>query len=227
MKWVKRILLGLLAIALLGTGIVYGWGSMIVSREYAAEPRNIILSSRPEIIARGERLAQVFGCFFGCHGEDMEGEVFFEGWAVGRIISPNLTRAVDELSHTELEAIIRQGVRPDGKSVLGMPSASFATMSDRDLSAILSFIDSYPKQELDLGRSKYGLLPRYLLISGELEPEAAIEKGKPLQSDSLDDPMHLPQVCDHYRSPRGHGARRRDPRPRGRANSPRSAHPQD
>ena len=191
MKWVKRFLFGLLAIVLLGTGIVYAWSSIIVSREYAAEPRNILLSSRPEIVARGKRLAQVFGCFFGCHGEDMEGEVFFEGWAVGRIISPNLTRAVDEFSRTELEAIIRQGILPDGKSVFGMPSASFATMSDRDLSAILSFIDGYPKQELDLGRSKYGLLPRYMLIRGELEPEAAIAKGKPLQSDSLNDPMIL------------------------------------
>ncbi len=191
MKWIKRILLTLVLVLLLATGVIYAWSSMIIKREYTAETRNILPSSRPEVIARGKRLAQVFGCFYGCHGEDMEGEVFFEGWAVGRIISPNLTRAVDELSWSELEAIIRQGVRPDGKSVFGMPSASFATMSDRDLSAILSFIDSYPKQEMDLGRSKYGLLPRYLLISGELKPEAAIEKGEPLQSDALEDPKIL------------------------------------
>ncbi len=191
MKGFKRILLALVLILLLSTGVIYAWSSIIINREYTAEPRNILPSSRPEIISRGKRLAQLFGCFYGCHGEDMEGEVFFEGWAVGQIIAPNLTVAIDEFSRPELEAIIRQGVRPNGKSVMGMPSARFATMTDRDLSAILAFIDSYPKQELDLGRSSYGILPRFFLIIGEFEPEAAIEKGEPVQADVLQDPVKL------------------------------------
>jgi cytochrome c553 len=189
MKWIKRILLSLLTLLLLSVAVIYAWSSVIINRGYSVEPRNVLLSSRPEILARGERLAQVFGCHYGCHGEDMEGEVFFEGWAVGKIISPNLTRAMEEYSRPELEAIIRQGVRPDGKSVLGMPSSSFATMTDPDLSAILSFIDNYPPQDLDLGRSSYGLLPRLFLILGEYEPEAAIEKLRPLSSDALQDPL--------------------------------------
>lgn len=41
-----------------------------------------------------------------------------------------------------------------------MPSSSFAAMTDRDLSAILSFIANYPKQDRDLGHSRYGLMTR-------------------------------------------------------------------
>ena len=191
MKWVKRILLSLAALVVLVLGVIYAWSGMIINREYAAESRSILLSSRPDVIARGERLAQVFGCYHGCHAEDMEGEVFFEGWHIGRIISPNLTRAVDELSTAELEAVIRQGVKPDGTSIMAMPSASFAIMTDADLSAILSFIDSYPRQDLDLGRSKYGIMPRVLLITGVFEPAAAEVSDTPWTGSVLDDPLKL------------------------------------
>jgi len=89
------------------------------------------------------------------------------------------------------EAIIRQGIRPDGTSVLAMPSASFAIMTDQDLSAILAFIESYPKQDQDLGRSRFGLLPRIALMTGEYLPAAAEVKTKPWSSGMLKDPLKL------------------------------------
>ncbi|MFT5370921.1 MAG: mono/diheme cytochrome c family protein [Lysobacterales bacterium] len=191
MKWVKRILLSLVVVILLSLTVVYAWSSVIINKQYTAQARNILPSSRPEIVAHGERMAQVFGCYFGCHGKDMEGKVFFEGWAIGKIISPNLTRAVDTYSRSELEAIIRQGIKPDGTSVLVMPSASFVTMTDRDLSAILAFIEDFPKQELDLGNSSYGILPRFMLVLGEYVPSAAEVDGTPVQANSLQDPVRL------------------------------------
>ena len=50
-----------------------------------------------------------------------------------RIVAPNLTRIVHEYSDQELEAVIRHGVRPDGSSVVIMPSAMFANVSDEGL----------------------------------------------------------------------------------------------
>lgn len=191
MRWVKRVLLSIVALAIVTVGVIYAWGGLILDREYAAESRNILLSSRPEIIARGERLATVFGCFNGCHGKDMEGMVFFRNWAVGRIISPNLTEAMDRYSAGEMEAMIRQGVRPDGTSIMAMPSASFATMTDQDLSAVLSFIDAYPEQAGEFDDSYFGILPRSLLIIGEFEPAAAMAKGRPWADDFRDDPLRL------------------------------------
>jgi mono/diheme cytochrome c family protein len=191
MKWFKRILLTLLTLAILAVATIHFSGGAIIQRQYTAEPRNVILSSRPEIIQHGQRMAQVFGCFYGCHGDDMEGEVFFEGLLIGKIISPDLTRAMEIYSASELEAIIRQGIKPDGTSVIGMPSASFATMTDRDLSAILSFIDQYPQQESELGYSKIGLLPRFMLATGQFEPSAAEVKGEPVPSSELQDSLVL------------------------------------
>lgn len=188
MKWVKRVLLSLLLFLLLAVIGVYAWSGVIIHKKYEAVERNILPSSRPEVIEKGKRLAQVYGCYYGCHGDDMQGEVFFEGLVIGRIISPNLTSAVDKFTRSELEAIIRQGIRPDGTSVMAMPSASFATMTDSDLSAILAFIASYPKQDQDLGYSTFGLMPRAMLVIGEFTPAAAEVKGQPAQPGELQTP---------------------------------------
>lgn len=123
----------------------------------------------------------------------MEGDVFYENWAVGRIIAPNLTSAVEGLSHREFEAVVRQGVKPDGRSVLAMPSASFAAMTDRDLSAVLAFIRDYPKQDHDPGQSRFGPLPRLLLVLGKFQPPAVEVSTTPWDSSELDDPRKLGQ----------------------------------
>lgn len=191
MKWLKRVVLGFLAIIVLAVLVVYIGGGIILNDRYEVEQRNLVISSRPEIIEHGKRLSQVLGCFYGCHGDKMEGEVFFEGWAIGKIVSPNLTTAMEEFTQSELEAMIRQGVRPDGSSVFAMPSASFSTMTDSDLSAILSFINSYPKQENQLQRSRYGLFPRLMLLIGEFQPAAREVAEGPWSTDSLQDPLKL------------------------------------
>lgn len=191
MKWLLRGLWTSLTLAVLAVATLYTWSGMIIGREYTAEPRKVFLSSRPEVIAHGERFAQIFGCFHGCHGADMEGSVFTDSPLIGRIIAPNLTTAMDRYSRTELEAIVRQGVRPDGSSVFGMPSAAFSRMSDRDLSAILSFIAKYPKQDLDLGYSEYGVMARILMVTGKVWPEAAAVDAAPWREKFRQDPLQL------------------------------------
>jgi mono/diheme cytochrome c family protein len=193
MKWLKRILLGLAATLMLGVVILYGWSEAIIRKGYSAETRAVTLSSAAEVIAEGERLAQVFGCFHGCHGKDMEGDVFFEEDWVGSFYAPNLTAAVDRYSLSELEAIIRQGVRPDGSSVVGMPSDSFSIMTDEDLWAILSFISAYPKQETAAGKTSLGPLSRFGLITGEYWPAADKARSEPWKKDVRNDTMDLGQ----------------------------------
>ena len=192
MKWFKRIVVALIAIPILAVGVLYIWSEVILDREYRFESRSIALSSNPEVIARGERLSRVLGCFHGCHGANMEGSVFFEEDWVGRFVAPNLTKAVDRYSPAELEAIIRQGVLPDGISVLGMPSESFAIMTDEDLVAVLSFIQTYPPSENDPGKSKPGPLARLGLVMGQYLPAAAaISEAVPWQEGFRNDPGQL------------------------------------
>jgi mono/diheme cytochrome c family protein len=177
MKWLKRILLVLLTLPVLAVAVIYVRSEMILAKKYPPATYSITLSTDPAVIAEGERLAQVTGCFHGCHGTNMEGDVFFEEQWIGRFVAPNLTRAMERYTVTELEAIIRQGIRPDGTSVLGMPSDAFSVMHDEDLVAILSFIARYPRNDLDLGNSELGPLARVGLAMGEYFPAViGIEK---------------------------------------------------
>ena len=190
-KLLKRIVLGILAFILLAVGVIYFWGELILKTKYSAETRSVLQASRPEAVERGKRLSQVFGCYKGCHGADMEGKLFFEKFGVAKLIAPNLTTAVEKFTRSELEAIIRQGIRPDGTSVIAMPSASFSGMTDRDYSAIVAFIEQYPRQDQEWGTSSFGLLARFGLVNGEFTPEAANERIAPIESQELQDPLNL------------------------------------
>lgn len=189
-KWLKRIVLGLLALVLLALVTVYAWSHAILSKEYTPEPRAIAWTEDPAELARGERLAQVYGCFHGCHGGDMEGSVFFEDPLFGRAVAPNLTTAVRRYTPEQFEAIVRQGIRPDGTGVVGMPSASFATLSDRDLGAIYSFIASYPEQETpELGEGALYPLARLFLVLGEFNVAPEDIHDRPWPEARLADPI--------------------------------------
>lgn len=173
MKWLKRILLGIVALVLLAVGTLYAWSAMIIGKEYPVERREVVLSTDPAVIAEGKRLAQVFGCANGCHGKNMEGTLAFEAPFVGSFYAPSLTAAVRNYTPEQFEALVRQGIRPDGTSLFGMPSDSFSIMTDEQMSAIYSYIRSAPDLEGDLGKTRIGPLGRLGLVMGEHWPAAA------------------------------------------------------
>lgn len=186
---IRRSLYAITALALLAVVVIYLWSSLILNRSFTAQERNITLSADKDVIAEGERKAQIFGCYHGCHGADMQGEVFFEQAFVARMIAPNLTQASRKYSPAEMEAIIRQGVRPDGSGVTIMPSRSFTTMTDQDLSAVLSFIHDFPEQTSDFGKSSFGLVARALVIADKISIETAEDGASPWQQTWLDEPL--------------------------------------
>ncbi len=167
--------LGVLRIGLLGlTGLLvfaalafYIQSERILNRQYEVAAASVAVSSTPEDIAEGERLAAIAGCS-GCHGDQLEGGTFFEGPWLGTIVSPDLTRVAANHTDAELEGIIRRGIRKDGTSVLVMPSEMFAHMTDSDLGKILAFIRSRPVG--DGPETRLSLrLARVFLVLGEFQ----------------------------------------------------------
>jgi len=192
MKWLKRILLGITGILLVAFVVIYAGSEYVIHKNHATESRLIVLLDAGYDPAEGERLAQVFGCYRGCHGRHMEGTVAFDEPPFFKAVAPNLKNAIRNYSPEQLETLIRQGVRPEGRSVWGMPSGSFASMTDQHLAAILHFITDYPEHEpeTELTDSKFYLGGRVAVLSGMMEAEASIAAGfKPLSMAALDDAL--------------------------------------
>lgn len=162
----------LVTLAALGLSLVYVATEPLVRRSYDRTLRPVVLPADAESIAEGRRLALIRGCFDGCHGRAVSGaEFWIEPWTA-RLVAPDLTRAVAGMSDSELERVIRRGVRRDGTSTWGMPSSMFYHLTDADLGRILAFLRTLPAgagPETEIG---IGLLWRLQLLQDRLLPYA-------------------------------------------------------
>jgi len=190
-RWTRRIALAVFTVAWLAAVFVYLQSRQIIQRQHVPDVRNLSSVTDPERIAEGERLAKLFGCFGACHGDRMQGAVIDEHPLNGRLVAPNLTRAVQRLTLPEIEAIVRQGIKPDGTTVFGMPTSSFAAMTDRDLGAIIGFIRQYPTQVENPGRSEHGIWTRYRMVSGDLPAQAVTGFHQPWRDTFRDNEERL------------------------------------
>lgn len=126
-------------------------------------------------IARGEHIVKAIAGCAGCHGEDLGGTKFFDAMPLARIVAPNLTAGGrgGELSDSDIYRILRYGVKPDGTSVLVMPSWDYSEMSDADYGAVIAYIRSVPAVNNPLPAREFGPVGRVLNALGQLPINSA------------------------------------------------------
>ena len=118
---------------------------------------------------RGRHVARTRGCF-GCHGQQLQGLVFEEEWDwVDRAVAPNLALYAREHSASDIEAAVRQGIGHDGRALWSMPSYNFALLSDRDVSALVAFLQSAPVVETPLPTPRLGWAARWRIVRGQAQ----------------------------------------------------------
>ena len=145
LRWIGMGLGGLVGLAVIAYAIAYVLSERALNKTYVIPKASIAIPTDPESIAEGRRLATIRGCVKACHGKEAEGVVMVDEPMIGRVVAPNLTAAVRKYSDAELVNIIRNGVRPDGRSMVIMPSEVFIGLNDEDLGRILAFLKSLPE----------------------------------------------------------------------------------
>jgi mono/diheme cytochrome c family protein len=190
LRWIGITLGSLAGLVIVAYALVYILSERVLRRVYEVPAVTLSIPSDPVSIAEGRRLAIVHGCFGGCHNSNAQGAVMFDQPLIARIVAPNLTAAVRKFSDSELAGVIRNGVRPDGRSLLVMPSETFCNLTDQDLGRIIAFLKSLPEAAGPSQSIAPGPIGRIGLVVGKFEmaaqliaetvppPEAANEEAK-------------------------------------------------
>lgn len=191
LRRLRNLVAAVVILMLIAAAAVYALSERIVRRTYDEPLVSIPIPTDSVSIAEGDRLTWIHGCR-GCHMKDLSGQWFEDDFLIGRLAAPNLTEAAQKYSDAELVRIIRRGVRPDGKSVLAMPSEMFTPLTDTDLGAIISYIRSVPPVS-GLSRTvELGPMARFGLVTGQYEPSAVwVHKA-----DSLTGSGYFPAAGD-------------------------------
>jgi mono/diheme cytochrome c family protein len=173
-RWVGISLGGLAGLGITACAIVYMLSERIVRQSFPVPSVAISLTTDPESILEGRRLATIHGCFNGCHGKEVEGSVLFDEPLIARIVAPNLTTLVRQYSDAQFAVAVRSGLRPDGRSLIVMPAESFSAMTDADLGRIMAFLKSLPPATGPIAGASVGPLARIGLVAGKFKTAAQL-----------------------------------------------------
>ena len=169
-KWLKRIALSLVLLVAAGAGGIWAAGIWRLHRTYDTPLVAFDADSFHIAPAEGERRARSLMCM-DCHRE--AGQVLFAADGVGKLVAPNLTRLIPTYTDSELERLIRKGIKKDGTAAIAMPAKTFAYLSDEDVAAITTWMRSRPPQpDAKPSKSEWGPLGWVALAAGKLPFEA-------------------------------------------------------
>jgi len=119
-----------------------------LARTYTAPDFSISNEVSTASLALGERIVRVRSGCAHCHGEDLSGKVIIDDPAVGKVFSSNLTPfALAGKSDEEIALAIRHGLRPNGTSLVFMPSYEYQNFSKSDIAAVIAYLRSVPLVE--------------------------------------------------------------------------------
>jgi mono/diheme cytochrome c family protein len=152
---------------------VYARASAVLHHRYPLAQPAALPKAGPEALARGRRLAVIYGCA-DCHGDDLRGRPFSHPDPFLQVTSANLTLKARRYSDADFDRVIRQGVMPSGESVEFMPSNAFVHMSDEDVSAIVAYLRSLPPGGQDPQAWRIGWKAMRALATGAFPPGQAL-----------------------------------------------------
>ena len=190
LKWVGVVSFLLIFFCIVG---IYSSSHERLNRVYEIPDEQVTIPTDAESLRRGKHIFQFRGCE-ACHSAGggsyiftsdefgtqahlnipsqdiplMEGNVYMDDPAVGRVVASNLTTGKGGVGggYTDMGWVkaIRHGVRMDGTPLLFMPSTEFYFLSDEDLGSVIAYIKSAPPEDNVLPSSRVSPLGRLVMM---------------------------------------------------------------
>ena len=175
-KWFGVGVASLLALVVLAGSGFYARGRMVVAAETeaAGTPLHAAAMDEAALFARGEHFGRHIAQCSGCHMPDLAGGEFINDGAFGLLPAPNLTDGEGGVGAAygpeQWERAIRHGVAADGRSLFMMPSHGYQHMSDTDLAAVVSWLETLPSVDRTHPERKIGPVLGILTGLGMVKP---------------------------------------------------------
>jgi cytochrome c2 len=169
----------LVALVVIAVVVVVVKSNGALTDTYALSAESFTAPTDSASIAEGSRLAQLYGCK-DCHIADLGGQMLVASRAFGNVPAPNLTAGRGGVgatySDTDYERTIRHGLRPDGRSLVIMPSADYQ-LTDEDLGRIIAFLRSLAPVDREFPPLQPGPIMRMILTmaAGDLLQARMVE----------------------------------------------------
>ncbi len=162
------IVLGVIVLLILLTGAgLYVWSGRNLRQTWDVSPAALTIPTDSASVERGRHLVTARQICVTCHGEDLGGKVAVDGMPFGRFVGSNLTPGGIGARYTNADWVrgIRHGLRPDGTSLLFMPSEVFARLGAGDLAAIIAYLKTLPPVSRSLPRTELGPIGRMIIAT--------------------------------------------------------------
>jgi cytochrome c553 len=190
LKWMGFVVAGLMVVVSLLLIGVYFTSSRELDREFTvADAATLTIPTDPTEIAEGHRVAQLSGCMH-CHGDTLKGGLVDDIPNLVRLVAPNISTVLPKYSDAQLATVLRKGVKPDGKSVLFMPSEMFRHLSDRDLGRLIAYLRTVPVTvDGETEKTEVRIIGRVLLAKGDFKTAAVSIPLLPAAAQDASDPV--------------------------------------
>jgi cytochrome c553 len=174
LKWTGIVVAAVVGVVLIGVAYVYFASEREFTRhhEVAASPA-LTVPTDAASIAEGKHIATLGGCMH-CHGENLTGTVVDDIPKLLRLVAPNISTKLPDYSDAQIATVLREGVKPDGTSVVFMPSEMFRHLSDQDLARVIAWLRTVPANPVGIEeKTEVRMLGRLILAQGVIKLSAA------------------------------------------------------
>lgn len=187
LKWTGFVVAALLGVVLLGFSYLYFASERALARQYTvADDAGLVIPTDALEIAEGRRIAQLAGCMH-CHGDNLAGTVVDDIPNLVRLVAPNISTRLPNYTDAQLATVLRKGIKPDGKSVLFMPSEMFRHLRDEDLARVIAFLRSKPAVAVGMSETtQLRPIGRLIIANGDYKPAALAIESLPSPAGSFD-----------------------------------------
>ena len=187
LKWTGFVVVGVVAVALAAFAWLYLASERVLARKYTAtDPVSLTIPGEPTEISEGRRIAQLAGCLH-CHGDNLTGGVVDDIPNFVRLVAPNISTLLPAYSDAQLATMLRKGVKPDGHSVLFMPSEMFRHLGDADLARLIAWLRTMPAiPEGVEEKTRIRIIGRLILANGDYQPGALAIESLPAAVNTFD-----------------------------------------